>query len=78
MTDTATDTGTAARPADAPAPRRLSLLTPTGSLTLGNHLGALRPIRESSGAGFFGISNLQAMTVEHDPATLRRRTAELA
>ncbi|GAB3758998.1 tryptophan--tRNA ligase [Microlunatus parietis] len=77
MTETTVTEPEIAAPAPEPA-RRLSLLTPTGALTLGNYLGALRPIRDSAGEGFFGISNLQAMTVEHDPATLRARTDELA
>jgi tryptophanyl-tRNA synthetase len=57
---------------------RLSLLTPSGHLTLGNYLGALRPMaaRQHDGACFYGISDLHAMTTTHDPATLRELTAE--
>ncbi len=59
----------------------LSLLTPSGRLTLGNLLGALRPMAErqdSSGRpAFYGISDLHAMTTPHDPAALRERTREL-
>ena len=57
---------------------RLSLLTPSGHLTLGNYLGALRPMaaRQDDATCFYGISDLHAMTATHDPATLRRLTAE--
>ena len=59
----------------------LSLLTPSGRLTLGNLLGALRPMaerQESPGRpAFYGISDLHAMTTAHDPALLRERTREL-
>jgi tryptophanyl-tRNA synthetase len=61
------------------APRRLSLLTPSGHLTLGNLLGALRGMvaAQDSGACFFGISDLHAMTTGHDPQALRSATREL-
>jgi tryptophanyl-tRNA synthetase len=57
---------------------RLSLLTPSGHLTLGNYLGALRPMaaRQGDAVCFYGISDLHAMTSSHDPATLRALTAE--
>ena len=58
--------------------RTLSLLTPSGRLTLGNRLGALRPMRERQEDGFYGVSDLHAMTTEHDPALLRERTVEMA
>jgi tryptophanyl-tRNA synthetase len=56
----------------------LSLLTPSGRLTLGNLLGALRPMRERQEDAFYGLSDLHAMTTEHDPALLRERTTEMA
>ncbi len=59
---------------------RLSLLTPSGSLTLGNLLGALLPmVRAADGptTTFYGLSDLHAMTVPHDPVALRARTQEL-
>jgi len=59
--------------------RRLSLLTPSGTLTLGNLLGALRPMaraQEEDGGCFYGVADLHAMTTEHDPATLSARTRE--
>jgi tryptophanyl-tRNA synthetase len=59
----------------------LSLLTPSGRLTLGNLLGALRPMAERQDSpgrpAFYGISDLHAMTTPHDPAELRDRTREL-
>jgi tryptophanyl-tRNA synthetase len=60
--------------------RSLSLITPTGHLTLGNLLGALRGMVAAQGAGdcFFGISDLHAMTTPHDPATLREAIAEVS
>ena len=60
--------------------RRLSLLKPTGHLTLGNLLGALRPMAAGQGDAdcFFGIADLHALTVRHDPARLRDLVRELA
>jgi tryptophanyl-tRNA synthetase len=60
--------------------RSLSLITPTGHLTLGNLLGALRGMVAAQGAGdcFFGVSDLHAMTTPHDPATLREAIAEVS
>jgi len=58
--------------------RTLSLLTPSGRLTLGNLLGALRPMRERQDDAFYGLSDLHAMTTEHEPALLRERTREMA
>ena len=61
--------------------RRLSLLTPSGHLTLGNHLGALRGMvatqPDRPGACFYGVSDLHAMTTRHDPTELRAATREL-
>ena len=59
--------------------RQLSLLTPSGHLTLGNYLGALRGMVAAQGADtcFFGISDLHAMTTTHDPAALRALTLEM-
>jgi len=58
--------------------RTLSLLTPSGRLTLGNLLGALHPMRDHQDDAFYGISDLHAMTTEHDPALLRERSTEMA
>lgn len=64
--------------------RNLSLITPTGRLTLGNHLGALRRFVEAqeTAAGpedcFFGLSDLHALTTPQDPGVLRATIAEMA
>ncbi len=60
--------------------RRLSLLTPSGRLTLGNLLGALRPMaaEQERADCFYGISDLHALTTPQDPAALRERIREQA
>lgn len=64
--------------------RKLSLLTPSGHLTLGNLLGALRPMaagqHEAPGSTecFYGIADLHALTTPHDPAHLRTTVRETA
>lgn len=60
--------------------RKLSLLTPSGHLTLGNLLGALRPMAagQQDADCFYGIADLHAMTTPHQPARLRALTAETA
>ncbi len=64
--------------------RNLSLITPSGHLTLGNLLGALRPMAAGQHAGqgttecFYGIADLHALTTPHDPATLRATVREMA
>jgi tryptophanyl-tRNA synthetase len=62
-----------------PLSRRLSLLKPTGHLTLGNYLGALRPMtaEQYRSTCFYGIADLHALTVPHDPATLRDRVRQM-
>lgn len=56
----------------------VSLLTPSGRLTLGNLLGALRPMAAAQEDACYGLSDLHAMTMPHDPALLRERTTEMA
>jgi tryptophanyl-tRNA synthetase len=58
--------------------RTLSLLTPSGRLTLGSLLGALRPMARRQEDAFYGISDLHAMTTEHDPRLLRQYADETA
>lgn len=61
-------------------PRRLTGFTPSGSLHLGNCIGAIRPIiadQERSDTVIF-VSDLHALTLDHDPAEVRRRTLEFA
>ena len=59
------------------APRVLSGIQPTAdSFHLGNYLGALRQwvAMQDTHDAFYCVVDLHAITVEHDPATLRRRT----
>ena len=58
--------------------RRLSLLTPSGRLTLGNLLGALRPMRaaQDDAECFYGLSDLHALTTPRSPDALRAAIAE--
>lgn len=68
-------------PPPAPTrPRRLSLLKPTGHLTLGNLLGALRPMAavQERADCFYGVADLHALTVPHDPARVRALVREQA
>jgi tryptophanyl-tRNA synthetase len=62
-------------------PRVLSLAQPTAdSLHLGNYLGALRqwvPLQDDHDA-FYGIADLHALTVDHDPTKLTERTLRSA
>ncbi|TDE95852.1 tryptophan--tRNA ligase [Occultella glacieicola] len=61
----------------------LSMLKPTGHLTIGSLLGALRPMAAaqfpaSGNACFYGIADLHALTVDQDPARLRALSTEMA
>jgi tryptophanyl-tRNA synthetase len=67
--------------------RVLSGVTPSGSLTLGNYLGALRRFVAGQDAtrdesptqqGFFFVADLHAMTAAHDPVRQRTLTLETA
>ncbi len=62
------------------APRVLSGITPSGSLTLGNYLGALKRFVDGQEhhPGFFFVADLHALTTDHHPAELRRLTLESA
>ncbi len=59
--------------------RNLSLITPSGRLTLGNYLGAFRGMAAAqvSTECFYGVSDLHAMTTTHDPVVLRAAIAEV-
>jgi tryptophanyl-tRNA synthetase len=64
-------------PAASPAPRVLSGIQPTAdSFHLGNYLGALRQwvALQDTHQAFYCVVDLHAITVEHDPELLRRRT----
>ena len=67
-------------PATHSRDRSLSLLKPTGRLTLGNLLGALRPMAAAQADAdcFYGIADLHALTIPHDPRALRALVRENA
>ena len=60
--------------------RLFSAIQPSGILTLGNYLGALRNFRllQDDYEGIFSIADLHSLTVRQDPAVLRKNTYELA
>jgi tryptophanyl-tRNA synthetase len=58
--------------------RELSGITPSGALTLGNYLGALRRFRDHQDNGFYFVANLHALTTEHQPERLRQLTLSTA
>jgi tryptophanyl-tRNA synthetase len=62
------------------APRVFSGIQPSGNLTLGNYLGALRRFgaMQSSHETLYCIVDLHAITVWQDPEKLRQATRELA
>lgn len=59
-------------------PRVFSGIQPSGELTLGTYLGALRRFvaDQHTSDSVFCVVDLHAITVPQDPAVLRRRTAE--
>ncbi|NLW21135.1 MAG: tryptophan--tRNA ligase [Clostridiales bacterium] len=61
-------------------PVLFSGIQPTGSITLGNYIGAMRNfvLLEDDYDCLFCIVDLHALTVRQDPAALRRKTLELA
>jgi tryptophanyl-tRNA synthetase len=61
-------------------PRVFSGIQPSGGLTLGNYLGALKRFAEAQNSGtqtIFCMVDLHAITVWQDPDKLRRATREL-
>jgi len=61
--------------------RVFSGIQPSGGLTLGNYLGAIKRFVEMQGDGFetiYCMVDLHAITVWQDPDALRRQTRELA
>jgi tryptophanyl-tRNA synthetase len=60
--------------------RIFSGIKPSGDSTLGNYSGGYRQYAQTQerGDGFFCIVDLHAITVEHDPAELRRLTLHIA
>lgn len=61
-------------------PRVLSGIQPSGNLTIGNYLGALKQwvVQQSNYDSFFCVVDLHAITVQQDPETLRQKTREVA
>jgi tryptophanyl-tRNA synthetase len=61
-------------------PRDVSGITPSGHLTLGNYLGALRRFvsRQHQNDGYYFVADLHALTTPHDPARLRHLTRSAA
>ena len=57
-----------------------SAIQPSGILTIGNYLGALRNFRklQDDYNGIFSVADLHTLTVRQDPATLRKNIYELA
>ncbi|MGW1147686.1 tryptophan--tRNA ligase [Streptomyces sp. NPDC002454] len=61
--------------------RVFSGIKPTGHLTLGNYLGAVRrwaAVDQYARDALFCVVDLHALTVEHDPARVRRLTRQAA
>jgi tryptophanyl-tRNA synthetase len=58
--------------------RSLSLVVPSGHLTLGNLLGAIQYwVADQRGTdSLYGVADLHALTNEHDPASVREITRE--
>lgn len=57
-----------------------SAIQPSGILTIGNYLGALRNFKklQNDYNSIFSIADLHTLTVKQDPAVLRKNTYELA
>jgi len=60
--------------------RRITGFTPSGRLHLGNYLGAIRPIiaEQHTTDSVVFVSDLHALTLNHDPTDVRERTLEFA
>src|SRR3984885_3145027 len=60
--------------------RVLSGISPSGDLHVGNYLGAIRQwvVDQHEADSFYCVVDLHGLTVDHDPADLRRRTLETA
>src|SRR5919201_4773380 len=60
--------------------RIFSGIQPTGAKHLGNYAGGFRQYAatQERGEGYFCIVDLHSISVDHDPAELRRSTLDLA
>lgn len=67
--------------ADSPEKRKvaLSLVQPSGDLTIGNYLGAIKNFvaLQDQYESYFAVADLHAITVKQVPADLRRRSREV-
>ena len=56
-----------------------SAIQPSGILTIGNYLGALKNFKKLQNGynSIFSLADLHTLTVKHDPANLRKNTYEL-
>ena len=59
--------------------RMLSGIKPTGRVTLGNYIGAIKPFvsYQDEYEMFIFIANLHSMTIYQKPADLRQNTKDL-
>ncbi len=84
MTSTAEPVAIADTARGVPAPARVRIFSgvkPTGHLTLGNYLGAVRRWAaedQHRADALFCVVDLHALTVEHDPARVRRLSRQAA
>ena len=60
--------------------RRMTGFTPSDDLHLGNYIGAIRPIvtEQAIADTVVLVSDLHALTLDHEPADMRRRTLQFA
>jgi tryptophanyl-tRNA synthetase len=59
--------------------RVLSCLQPTGDMTLGNYLGAIRHwVDDQTAESYHGVVDLHALTIPRDPAELRAKSLDAA
>ena len=63
---------------EAPKKTILSAVQPSGNLTIGNYLGAIKNWNDLQSAYdcYFCVADLHAITVRQVPADLRRRSLE--
>ena len=59
--------------------RLLSGIKPTGDLTLGNYIGALKQFNEmqSNYETFIFVADLHALTIHNDPVSLKKKIKDI-
>src|SRR5437667_10277192 len=79
-TDLAPAVAPASEPVTAPRPRTFSGIQPSGTVHLGNDLGAIRNYvaLQAEYEAIYCIVDYHALTSTHDPDLLRTRTREMA